>query len=699
LRQVVISEGEIRVVDVPAPALRPGALLVRTTHSLISTGTETAGLRASRQSVLQKAARRPDVIRKLARQILRGGLAALGRQLHARLRSESALGYSCSGVVLEVADDVSRFRPGDRVACAGAGQANHAEFNVVPHRLAVPVPEGVRLDEAAFVTLGAIALQGVRRCAPTLGEHVLVVGLGLIGQLTAQMLRAAGAVVIGVDVDPRRVEKARGLGLRHGFNAAEAGLADAAKACTEGRGVDAVIVTAASPDASLLDAACAGVRRKGRVVLVGDVPIRFARESIYAKELDFFISTSYGPGRYDPSYEEKGHDYPLAYVRWTETRNMEEVLRLVANRALDVRSLVEARQPVEKAANAYESLAGATRPVAVLLDFAAPEDVAPSRTYRPRVAAGGKGRVGVAVVGYGSYFRAALEPLLQAHEGFRLRAVCARTGLTVRQAVEHQKWESGSTDYREVLADPEVNLVFVTTRHNLHFPIARAALEAGKHVFVEKPLALAAAEARELADLAHAKERLLSVGFNRRFSPLAVRLKQALDLVPGPRSVLYRVDAGQLPPTSWVLDPAEGGGRIRGEGVHFFDFVRYLLGPDLKGVRALVPSSDPLNEAIVGMQFADGSHATVVYTGRGAQSPGKERVEVFVAGATYVLEDFKTVEKHGPNGFSEGGGSQDKGQRAQLQHLHRALRGEEPLRVTGDDGYWATWCAEQVVSG
>lgn len=696
--QVVISGGEVRVVDVPAPALRPGALLVRTLYSLISSGTESAGLQSSRQSLVERAVRNPALLRNAARQLVRGGLGALTRQVRSQAQHESALGYSCSGIVVEAAPGVTLFRAGDRVACGGAGHANHAAFNVVPQNLVVPLPEAVSFEEGAFVTLGAIALQGVRRCAPTLGERILVLGLGLIGQLTAQMLRAAGAVVIGVDLDRHRVETAQRLGMPHGFALEEIGLAEGTRARSDGRGADAVIVTAASRDATLLDAACAAVRRKGRVVLVGDVPIRFARESLYAKELDFFISTSYGPGRYDRNYEEKGHDYPFGYVRWTEGRNLEEVLRLVASGALDVRSLIESRHRVEDAATAYGSLASPARPIAVLLDFEhADPAAAPSRSYRPRAVAPAKGRVGVGVVGYGSYFRSVLEPLLQSHEGFRLKSVCARNGLTVRQAVESQGWEAGSTAYQELVADPEVDVVFVTTRHDLHFPIARAALLAGKHAFVEKPLALSSDEARQLADLARDKGALLTVGFNRRFSPHATRLKKLLDGVPGARTMAYRVDAGPLPASSWVFDPAEGGGRIRGEAVHFFDFLCFLAGARPVRVRALTPSNDPLNETAACLDFPDGSLGTVVYTGRGAQAPTKERIEVFASGRSYVLDDFRSLVAHGAGASSESSRGQEKGQREQLQNFYRALRGEEPLGVTGEDGHAATWCAEQVI--
>lgn len=703
--QVVVSGGEIQVVDVPAPALGPGTVLVRTSHSLVSAGTESAavGKGGRRESLLLRAIRNPALVAKVIDRASTHGVRSTAELVRERISSDQPIGYSCAGTVVEVGSGVDRFRVGDRVACCGAGHANHAALNAVPQNLVAALPEAVSLEEGAFGTLGAIALQGVRRCAPMLGDRVAVLGLGLIGQLTCQLLRAGGAVVFGADVRSDRVQRARDGGVADAISAAGEEFAQAVLNRTGGRGADAVIVTAAAADPSLLNRACEACRRKGRVVLVGDVPIRIARDRIYAKEIDFLISTSYGPGRYDPEYEEKGHDYPFAYVRWTENRNLEEVLRLIAAGSLDVRALIDARYPVREAPAAYRRLAEEPRPIGILLEYpeAAGGEAAPTRVWTAPSRASGATRrsgYGVGVVGYGSYFRSVLLPLLKKHQGFRLASVCARTGLSVRHAVEKDGFARGSTDYRELLADPEVDLVYVATRHDLHYPVARAALEAGKAVFVEKPMTLTSAEGRGLATLAAEQGRLLTVGFNRRFSPHAVRLKELLGTLAGPKTLLYRVNAGPLPVGHWLLDPVEGGGRLLGEGVHFFDLLAYLAGTEPLRVESLAPPGRARDEAVVSVQFADGSVGALVYAGGGSPALGKERVEVFCAGASFVLDDYRRLLVHGVSGKGVETRFVEKGQREQLENLFGALRGEADLGATAQDGVRATWCAEQAIA-
>ena len=698
--QVAVSRGEIQVVEVPEPALLSGGILVRTSHSLISVGTESAGIGGGgkRENLVMKAVRNPALVRKVLERVSSHGLRNTMELVRSRVSDELAAGYSCAGVVLEAAPDVVRFRPGDRVACCGAGYANHAAVNFVPQNLAVRIPEAVSFEEAAFGTLGAIALQGIRRCAPALGDRVVVVGLGLLGMLSMQLLHAGGAVVIGVDVKDDRVQRALSLGLTAGFNSRERDFVAGILERTEGRGADGVIVTAAGADPGLLNRSFDACRRKGRVVLVGDVPIRIQRDKIYKKELDFFISTSYGPGRYDPDYEEKGLDYPFAYVRWTEGRNLEEVLRLIAARSLAVRPLIDGVYPIEKAGEAYASLAAENRPVGVLLDYHL-EEGSGSRmaVYAPRrapAAAARPGALRVGVIGFGNYFRAVLLPLIRAHEGFALTSVCDRNGLSVRGAVEKEGFSRGCTSYQEILSDPEIDIVYVTTRHNLHYPIARAAIEAGKAVFVEKPLAMTARDARELTEFVQEMQGLLTIGFNRRFSPHARLLKDLLRPIAAPKTMIYRVNAGALPPDHWLLDPVEGGGRLIGEGVHFFDFLSFLAGSEPACVRSASPGGKILDEAVVTIEFADGSVGTVVYTGSGSSRAGKERVEVFAGGAGFVLEDFRSLEVYGADSKGLKTPKIEKGQKEQLQNLHDALRGRAGLGVTAQDGYRATQCAE-----
>jgi predicted dehydrogenase/threonine dehydrogenase-like Zn-dependent dehydrogenase len=692
--QVAVSGGEVKVLDVPAPVVRPGAVLVRTSASVISVGTESASTGGGgRESLVLKAIRNPALIRKVLDRVASHGLQSTVETVRTRLSNDQPAGYSCAGTVVE--SGVPDLAPGDRVACAGAGWANHAAFNVVPRNLVARVPDAVPLEDAAFATLVAIALQGVRRAAPTLGERVVVLGLGLLGQITVQLLRAGGCVALGVDVRRDRVDRALALGLSGGFSTSERDFVAGILERTDGVGADAVIVTAAGGDAALLNRSFEACRRKGRVVLVGDVPIRIQRDRIYKKEIDFLISTSYGPGRYDPEYEEKGLDYPLAYVRWTEGRNLEESLRLMASGALRVGPLVDARYPVERAPEAYGSLAVEPRPLGVVLTYGA-EAPPPARVHvSTRAAMPAKGAIGVGVIGFGSYFRSALLPLLKAQPGLALVSACSRNGLTVRAAAEKDGFRRGTTDVREVLADPEVRAVYIATRHDQHFAIARAAVEAGKAVFVEKPMTMTAAEGRELADLVAAKGALLTVGFNRRFSPHVVRLRNALAPIASPRTMLYRVNAGPLPKDHWLLDPVEGGGRLLGEGVHFFDLLRFLAGSEIERLNA-APGTSAKDEGTVTLSFRDGSRGTLVYTGSGSPEAGKERLEAFAGGSSFVLDDFRSLTSFGARKDVFTTKSVDKGQAAQLANFLGALRGEADLGVTAEDGYWATWCAERA---
>jgi predicted dehydrogenase/threonine dehydrogenase-like Zn-dependent dehydrogenase len=700
--QVAISGGEVRVVEVPEPVVRRGSVLVRTSHSLISAGTEGASIGSGgrRENIVIKALRNPALVKKVVDRVASHGLKSTAELVRTRISTEVASGYSCAGVVADVGADVNDLRVGDRVACAGAGYANHAAVNVVPRNLVARIPDGVAFDEAAFGTLGAIALQGVRRAEIGLGDRVAVLGLGLLGQITVQMLRSSGAVAIGIDVRADRVARATNLGLDQGFTVSDRDFVAGVLERTDGRGADAVIVTAAGGDAGLLNRAFEATRRKGRVVLVGDVPIRIQRDKIYKKEIDFLISTSYGPGRYDPSYEEKGQDYPFGYVRWTEGRNLEEVLRLIATGGLKVRPLIDATHAVENASAAYASLAAEDRPIGILLDYKLDAPKAPSRVYLSRrvTDAAPGGGFGVGVVGFGSYFRAMLLPLLREHAGFRLASACSRNGLTTRAAVENDGFAKGTTDYRELIADPAVHVVYVATRHDLHFEIAKAAVEAGKHVFVEKPMTMTVEQGRALVEAVARRGVLLTVGFNRRFSPHGARLRELLAPIAAPKTIVYRVNAGTLPPEHWLLDPVEGGGRLLGEGVHFFDMVRFLTGSEVVRVRSVSPAGRARNESVVALEFRDNSIGTVVYAGGGAPGLGKERIEVFGGGASFLLDDYRSLEVHGLAKEGLKTRTVEKGQKEQLENFYRALRGQTTLGVTAEDGLQATWCAEQAIA-
>jgi predicted dehydrogenase len=472
---------------------------------------------------------------------------------------------------------------------------------------------------------------------------------------------------------------------------------------TQGRGADAVIITAAGGDADMLNATFDSCRRKGRVVLVGDVPIQIVREKIYRKELDFLISTSYGPGRYDPEYEEKGHDYPLAYVRWTEGRNLGEVLRQISMGKLKVVPLIDKKLPIKQASEAYAALRVEPRPIGVLLQYEpAEQEKRADHWYLPKRAPvrGNETdqQLKVGVVGFGGYFRSMLLPLLRHHKGFALTSVCARNPLSVRAAVEKDGFERGTTDYRELVNDPSVDVVYVATRHDLHFPVARDAILAGKSVFVEKPMTMTVEQGRELAALVSEHKALLTVGFNRRFSPHAVALRKALSGIAHPKTILYRVNAGVLPPNHWSMDPDEGGGRLLGEGVHFFDFLSFLAGSEPTKVNASFPGGKSIDQACINVEFAEGSVGCVVYTGEGDSAAGKERIEVFAGGSTFIIDDFRAFAAFGKSSAkSFKTRTVEKGQTEQLANFHAALSGEAELGVTAQDGLRATWCVEQAL--
>ena len=703
MKQVCLTNAQISVMDVPPPTCAPGGILVRTSHSLISTGTEistTGG--GGGESLIVKAIRNPHLVRKVFERMGTAGVRQTVDLVRSRVQSSLALGYSSAGEVVEVGSDVTEFRVGDRVACAGAGYANHAEYNFVPLNLAAKVPDGVPLADAAFATLGAIALQGVRRLNPTLGEQIVVVGLGLIGQITAQLLRLSGCQVFGVDLLPSRVALARQLGMGEGLRTDDEDPFAAVETWTTGRGADGVVICATGGDFALLNRSFDFCRRKGRVVLVGDVPIRIARDKIYKKELDFLISCSYGPGRYDKVYEELGVDYPLAYVRWTEGRNLAEIVRLLGSGALQVAPLIGRTFPVAEAVEAYQSLRSGERPVAVLLDYGltTPAQAPGARSVHVRPSAPRPGRIRLGVIGAGGFFRAVHLPILAKHEGFELRAIASRTGLPLRDLALRHNVPSVTTDSAEILENPEIDAVLIATRHDLHAPLAMRALRAGKHVFVEKPMGLTTAECEQIVEAVRQSGLLLSVGFNRRFSPHATRAK-ALFQTREPKTIVYRVNAGALPSDHWLRDPVEGGGRLIGEGVHFFDFLRWLAEADpillSAGAALRNDASDPENVS-ASVTFADGSLGVLVYVSGGHSGLGKERVEMFSAGRSLVIDDFRALDVHGaPNTSSQKTRVIEKGHKEILDNFYRAIRGEEALGVTAQDGLWATWCAERTL--
>ena len=702
MKQIVIRAGAPQVVDVPAPSPAPGWVLVANAASVISSGTERAAVASGGGGgpLPVRAIRNPDLMRKALEHVREHGVRETLDLARGVTAPDAALGYASAGVVLD-AGGIPSFRPGALVACAGAGAANHAEIVSVPGNLVAAVPENVSARAAAFTTLGSIALQGVRRAQPTLGERVVVSGLGLLGLITVQLLRAAGCQVLGVEPVPARRQLALSFGAAHVMAPEDA--QDAAISWSEGHGVDAVIITAAAGTSEIVNGAVRMLRPKGRVVPVGEVGLALERAPLYRREADVLISTSYGPGRYDPSYEEGGVDYPIGYVRWTENRNMAEFLRLLAAGAVSVDPLVELALPIERAAEAYAALNDPKPPLSALLTYdpqassarvaGGPEVVRISSKAAAATGDSG-GEVRVAVVGAGGFVSSMHLPNLKAAGGARVVVVCNRTGVSASDAARLVGGADTATDWRHAVEREDVDLVLVGTRHDSHAEIATAALSAGKAVFVEKPLGLSRAEIDEVWAAGDHNDRL-AIGFNRPFAPLAQVLREQLGERTAPVQLVYRVSA-PLPFEHWLNDPAVGGGRVQGEACHMFDFANWICGTPERAWAAALPVPEPLRAVesfSATIQYRDGSVATVHYSGVGAASMPKERIEVLCGGRSWIVEDFASLTSYLAGGSSTRSERRvDKGHAVLLGQVLAACRGERPF----EPGLGAAYAAQSV---
>ncbi len=702
---------EISVVDVPAPKLLAGCVLVRTAASLVSAGTERSASEFASKNLLQKARMRPDLVREVLSKISRDGLAATLSSVRSRLDQPGALGYSSAGTVLAVGEGVVDISPGDRVACAGTGHAVHAEFACLPRLLVARIPsEAVTFEEAAFTTVGAVALHGMRIAEAKLGDIVAVIGLGLLGQLTIQILKAAGCSVLGMDISRERAE----LALRLGADVVSTTSAGFESLCLQhsaAHGVDAVLITAQTTSNDPVNLAAAIARNRAVVVAVGSVAMDIPRRPFYDKELDFRISRSYGPGRYDSAYEQKGIDYPIGYVRWTETRNMEAFLKLLADRKLDLRSLITHRFPVTSANSAYDLITGKTREpsLGVLITYPenalenAPEN-APGHKNDTRavrlnvsldfdqIAPQPESKLDltlrIGLLGAGSFATSTLLPVIKRIGGTQLVVAGAANGSHARHAAAKFGFSSCTTDENEILSNPNVNTVVITTRHHLHARQVIAALNFRKHVFCEKPLCLNQSELHKIVaahivaaheDSSSGGRPILMVGFNRRFAPLAVRLQNFLQDVHEPLAVHYRVNAGFLPADHWLNDPQQGGGRILGEVCHFVDFLCFLTAssPVEVETRSLPNPGQYSNDNVeCWLRFANGSIGSISYFANGDKSFSKERIEVFGGGSVAMLEDFRRLElvRNGKKNVFRSLLRQDKGHRHEWEAFSHAVR-------------------------
>jgi predicted dehydrogenase/threonine dehydrogenase-like Zn-dependent dehydrogenase len=689
---------EVLVDEVPAPQCQPGGVLVRTVASLISSGTERATVKLGSMSLVGKALQRPDLVKSLFQRLRTAGVSEVVATVRAKLDRAMPLGYSAAGDVLEVESGVEEFRVGDRVACAGMGYASHAELIWVPKNLSVRIPETVDYDSAAFVTLGSIALQGVRVAEAKIGEHVAVVGLGLVGLVTAQILQAAGCVVWGIDLDPDRVLLARELGVTRAYVNSDF---VSAGALPGAGGADEVIITAATSLNQPIELAGQIARDRGVVVVVGDVRVDVPREPYYKKELQVRYSRSYGPGRYDPSYEEKGLDYPRGYVRWTEKRNMEAFLDLLAAKKIDLAKLITHRFDIERAGDAYELLTGKRegKYVAILIDY--PRTVGPSRRVELRSPDSGKkavsakpGRIRIGWIGAGNFSRAKLLPALQKLDNLELVGLANATGISASRVGKSFRFQYCTTDASAVLNDPTIDAVFIGTRHHLHGPMVLEALGSGKHVFVEKPLCVDEPELESISRLYARSDRVLAVGFNRRFSPFARECKEFFSVGREPLSFLYRINAGRLPEGHWVVDPEQGHGRVIGEVCHFVDLFGFLSDSVPLEVQAWAIGECPDESNVhIHVSLADGSKGEILYLASGDASVPKERLEVFGRGRTAICDDFrKSFFHHANHRHTQSLFRQDKGHEEEVRRFIDAVAGKAPMPIPFQS-LWATTLA------
>jgi len=630
----------------------------------------------AKKSLLGKARERPDLVKQVIQKAKNEGILNTLNAVRSKLGSSTALGYSAAGFVIGIGDDVTEFRVGDRISCAGAGYASHAEVLSVPINLCVRLPDTASFEAGAFGTLGAIALQGVRLAEPTLGEAFVVVGLGLIGQLTVQLLKANGCRVFGIDLDPEKIALAKKLGAEGGA-LSDSEAKQSVMEWSRGRGADAVLITAATSSNQPVELAGEISRMKGRVVAIGLVGLDVPRNLYYTRELTLKISMSYGPGRYDPEYEERGHDYPFAYVRWTEGRNIEAFLDLVAAGSVDVDILTTHRFSIEDAESAYKLISGeSTEPyLGVILSYDTEREL-PTRIETSAAALrrqpDAQKSIRIGLIGAGGYAKTMLLPNFKAL-GAVFRAIATASGVSARDIGDKYGFDYCAQGADEVINDDEVNLVVIATRHDTHAELARKALEKGRHVFVEKPLALNDEQLDSVLEAAAKADGNLMVGFNRRFSPHARAAKDFFAKRQSPLSINYRVNCGRIPPEHWTQDPHEGGGRIVGEVCHFIDLMHFLTGAIT--TRVYTESISSRNQQIVNydsvfitLRFSDGSNGSIAYLAEGDKAMPKERVEIFGEGKTFVIDDFRSAISY-RNGREETSRlrNQDKGQAEEVK--------------------------------
>lgn len=703
-----LKSGSMKILEVPFPALSEGGVLVRSHFSVISAGTEGKTVTDARKGYIAKARSRQKEVRQVIQAVKTQGLLATYKMVMNKLEAPSGLGYSCAGEVIAVGRNIKEFKVGDYVACGGAG-AVHAEVVAIPKNLCAKVPAGVDLKEAAFATIAAIAMQGGRQADLKLGETAVVIGLGLVGQLTLQLLQAAGVTAIGIDIESAPVTLARKIGFENVFISGKAGLEDLVLKTSSGLGADAVIITASTSSLDPVNLAGRLCRKKGRVVIVGGVPTGFEREHYYKKELELRMSCSYGPGRYDADYEEKGIDYPPGYVRWTENRNMQAYLALLKDKKLNVAKLITHEFALADASDAYAMILSKAQPFCgVVLKYDVEAKQEERVILRESKASPTGPRIGF--IGAGAFAQNILLPAVNAAKIGELVGVATARPNNARYVADKYGFAYCSGNADEIIADPNINTVFIATRHDLHAGFILKALNAGKHVFVEKPLCLTEEELIEISALYSSlltptssllppiSSPLLMVGFNRRFAPLVEKINT---LFPAdlPKAINYRINSGSIPLGHWIHDPQVGGGRIIGEVCHFVDLAMFIAGAPVTQVSAnLMASAQNLEDTLViNLGFADGSVAAISYFSNGSPQLPKERLEVFCAGLAAIMEDFKTLTVYDKKISQTKLSRQDKGHGREVELFLRAVKKGEACPILFADIYLSTLATFKII--
>ena len=671
MKQIIqdLKKGNTILEDVPAPIVKYGQVLIQTTRSLVSLGTERMLVEFGRANFLQKAMQQPEKVKTVLDKVKTDGLKPTVEIVLSKLGQPLPLGYCNVGKVIEVGKGTSGFKIGDRVASNGP----HAEYVCVPQNLVCHIPDNVSDDDAAFTVIGAIGLQGIRLAAPTFGETIVIIGLGLIGLLAAQLLKASGCNVIGFDFDANKVKLAASSGIQSYNPADGTDQVKLVRSLTNDLGADAVIITASSKKNEIIAQAAQMSRKRGRIVLIGVIGLDINRADFYEKELSFQVSCSYGPGRYDETYEQNGIDYPVAYVRWTEKRNFEAVLRSISDGLLDVTSLITKRVPLQQYRQIYDDMSGSESIASVIVYEEKSEPPQTTVNLNQNIFLAQKGVLGV--IGAGNFTGAMVLPIIK-KIGAKIKYIASSGGLSGTTLAKKFNISNSTTDYKQILEDKEVDLVLITTRPGKHASIVMEALRANKHVFVEKPLAINHAELIQIMETHQQFKGTINVGFNRRFAPLAQQMKKLLGNSDSPMNIIATMNAGAIPPNSWVHDMQVGGGRIISEACHFIDLCTFFAGAKVKAIcmnsMGLNPEENTDNSSIL-LKYENGTTAVINYFSNGSKTYSKERVEVYSQERTLVMDNWRKLSAYGFKGFSSKSTSQDKGHKTQFDLLIKRI--------------------------